>query len=233
MVPCSKCRQEAVIFQPYSGQHLCRDHFILDFETKAKREIRRNHWMGPGDHIAVLLTGAGAEHALLSFFRRLAGARSDIRITGIPAGTAADLTPVIRDMKVTKIASPVSLEEVSARVLVSFLKGRIPTTGIPDPGCHGTVPCITPFSHIPAEEVRAYARFLGAWEETILPSHTSDSLYGDVTALMADYTARHPAAPHAVLNLYEALSGNLPGEIQRASPHKRGPGSPGTRVPNS
>ena len=37
---CSKCRREAIIYQRYSGLHLCEQHFNRDFEAKAKRAIR-------------------------------------------------------------------------------------------------------------------------------------------------------------------------------------------------
>ena len=82
---CSKCRNEGIIFQPYSGQHLCREHFISDFEAKAKRAIRVHQWMQPGDHIAVAMSGDPADDALLFFFRKLTGNRRDIRVSEVPS----------------------------------------------------------------------------------------------------------------------------------------------------
>jgi tRNA(Ile)-lysidine synthase TilS/MesJ len=75
---CDKCRKEAVIHQRYSGLHLCRDHFIADFETKAKRAIRTHGWLSRGDRIAVDLSGGGAGYALLHFLLQLVGRRRDI-----------------------------------------------------------------------------------------------------------------------------------------------------------
>lgn len=80
---CSKCRNMAVLFQEYSGQYLCRQHFEADVEAKAKHEIRRHHWLSPGDHIAVALSGDACSSALLYFLKKLTSNRRDIRISAI------------------------------------------------------------------------------------------------------------------------------------------------------
>ena len=80
---CDKCRREAVLFQEYSGQHLCKQHFEADFERKAKHEIRSHHWLSPGDHIAVVLPGDANSSALLCFLKKLTSSRHDIQISAI------------------------------------------------------------------------------------------------------------------------------------------------------
>ncbi|HUT38737.1 MAG TPA: ATP-binding protein [Methanoregula sp.] len=80
---CNKCRREAILFQEYSGQHLCKQHVEADVEVKAKYEIRRHRWMIPGDHIAVALSGGKNSSALLYFFKKLTSNRRDIRISAI------------------------------------------------------------------------------------------------------------------------------------------------------
>jgi uncharacterized protein (TIGR00269 family) len=80
---CSKCGRKAIVFQEYSGQHLCRQHFDADVEAKAKHEIRRHHWLSPGDHIAVALSGDAGSSALLYFLKKLTSNRRDIRISAI------------------------------------------------------------------------------------------------------------------------------------------------------
>src|SRR4030043_1868131 len=80
---CDKCRKTAVLFQEYSGQHLCSQHFEADVEAKAKHEIRRHQWMSPGDHIAVALSGDSCSSALLYFLKKLTANRRDIRISAI------------------------------------------------------------------------------------------------------------------------------------------------------
>jgi len=80
---CKKCRREAILFQEYSGQHLCKQHVEAAVEAKAKYEIRRHRWMIHGDHIAVALSGGKNSSALLYFFKKLTSNRRDIRISAI------------------------------------------------------------------------------------------------------------------------------------------------------
>ena len=80
---CDTCRREAIVFQPYSGKHLCPVHFLKDFEAKAKRAIRSHGWLRPGDHIAVVLSGDAAGAALLVFLVNLTADRRDIRLSAI------------------------------------------------------------------------------------------------------------------------------------------------------
>jgi uncharacterized protein (TIGR00269 family) len=80
---CSKCRRQAVLYQRYSGLHLCKAHFIADFEAKAKRAIRTHRWIVPNDRIAVALSGGKDSSALLYFMKKLVGRRRDITLTAI------------------------------------------------------------------------------------------------------------------------------------------------------
>jgi uncharacterized protein (TIGR00269 family) len=77
---CSKCRREAVIYQRYSGLHLCRTHFEADFEAKAQRAIRVHRWISPGDRIGVAMSGGKDSSALLFFLHRLVGKRRDVEL---------------------------------------------------------------------------------------------------------------------------------------------------------
>jgi uncharacterized protein (TIGR00269 family) len=80
---CNKCRRNALLFQEYSGQHLCKQHFEADVEAKAKHEIRSHQWMIPGDHIAVALSGDQSSSGLLYFLKKLTSNRRDITISAI------------------------------------------------------------------------------------------------------------------------------------------------------
>ena len=86
---CNKCGNEGIVFQPYSGQHLCKRHFIGDVEAKAKRSIRVHHWLRPGDHIGVALAGDCQSMALLYFLKELTSNRRDIRISTLAIGDCA------------------------------------------------------------------------------------------------------------------------------------------------
>lgn len=80
---CDKCTREELLHQPYSGLHLCREHFIADFEAKAKRAIRTHGWLCRHDHIAVAIYRGDADLSLLHFLVQLTGRRKDITISAI------------------------------------------------------------------------------------------------------------------------------------------------------
>jgi tRNA(Ile)-lysidine synthase TilS/MesJ len=96
---CSKCHRDAIVFQSYSGMHLCGQHLVTDIEAKAKKMIRAQGWLRPGDHIAVLLTGNQSSSALLYFLKQLTSQRRDIQISAI---TIADTTSDNRDISRAK-----------------------------------------------------------------------------------------------------------------------------------
>ena len=80
---CSKCRRHAIIFQRYSGLHLCKTHFIADFEAKAKRAVRSHRWIRSGDRIGVAVSGGKDSSALLYFLTKLLKKRRDISLYAI------------------------------------------------------------------------------------------------------------------------------------------------------
>jgi tRNA(Ile)-lysidine synthase TilS/MesJ len=55
---------------------------MIDFETKAKREIRNQRWLSPNDSIAVALSG-GASAACLLLLHKLFSCRRDITLCAI------------------------------------------------------------------------------------------------------------------------------------------------------
>lgn len=80
---CSKCNRDAIIFQRYSGLHLCETHFNRDVEQKARRAIRKHKWISSGDRIAVALSGGKDSSAVLYFMSRLLKDRPDVELCAI------------------------------------------------------------------------------------------------------------------------------------------------------
>ncbi|MBN2734616.1 MAG: adenine nucleotide alpha hydrolase family protein [Methanomicrobiaceae archaeon] len=80
---CSKCNRDAVIFQNYSGMHLCREHFTADFEGRVKKAIRKHKWLSSGDRIAVAMSGGKDSSAVLYFLKKTFGDRRDIEIFAV------------------------------------------------------------------------------------------------------------------------------------------------------
>jgi len=90
---CDACRREPVVYQPYSGKHLCRSHFFVDFETKAKHTIRSHGWLQPGNHIAAVLDGGALSAALLVFLAKLVANRRDVRLFAVTIDTGESGNP--------------------------------------------------------------------------------------------------------------------------------------------
>jgi tRNA(Ile)-lysidine synthase TilS/MesJ len=80
---CDKCRRPAIVYQRYSGLHLCESHFNEDFEKKAKREIRKRQWIRPGDRIGIIMNGGMDSNGLAFFLSHLLNKRHDIDLIGL------------------------------------------------------------------------------------------------------------------------------------------------------
>jgi uncharacterized protein (TIGR00269 family) len=117
-IPCSKCRRPAIILQRYSGLHLCRGHFISDFESKAKRAIRQHRWIRPGDRIRVAVSGGKDSSALLHFLVGLLGKRRDITLMALTIDEGID---GYRDLSIARrIAEDLGVEHIHASFAECF-----------------------------------------------------------------------------------------------------------------
>ncbi len=76
---CDKCSAPAIIFQKYSGLHLCQKHFLSDVEKKIKREVRKAKIEGT---LAVAFSG-GKDSAVALYVLNELLAKSGIKIVAI------------------------------------------------------------------------------------------------------------------------------------------------------
>ncbi|MDH7594099.1 MAG: TIGR00269 family protein [Methanomicrobiales archaeon] len=107
-IACDRCNKEAIIFQPYSGRHLCRQHFVLDFERRAKHEIRMHRWIVSGDTIAIAMSGGKDSSALAFFLKKAFGMRKDI---GLFAVSVDEGITGYREMeKIRRIADGIGID---------------------------------------------------------------------------------------------------------------------------
>ncbi|MGP8319609.1 MAG: TIGR00269 family protein [Methanosarcinaceae archaeon] len=82
-IKCSKCNNDAIIFQKYSGMHLCKKHFIEDVERKIKLTIRKHFNVRKNDIIAIALSGGKDSAVLLYMLHKIFGMRPDIELVAI------------------------------------------------------------------------------------------------------------------------------------------------------
>ncbi|MDD1673096.1 MAG: hypothetical protein LUP99_01655 [Methanomicrobiales archaeon] len=91
---CDHCRREAILFQPYSGQNLCVQHFTLDVERKAKRLIRKNRWIRSGDRIGIAMEGNAGSLSLVHFLASTFGKRRDLSFFGFAVDEESETSDV-------------------------------------------------------------------------------------------------------------------------------------------
>lgn len=89
-IPCKKCGMPAVIYQKYSGLHLCRNHFFEDVERKVKLTIRQKYKIGKNETIAVAFSGGKDSSVALYMMHMIFGKRPDIKIVAITIDEGID-----------------------------------------------------------------------------------------------------------------------------------------------
>lgn len=89
-IKCNKCNKEAIIFQKYSGMHLCKKHFIEDVERKIKLTIRKHFNVKKNDVIAIALSGGKDSAVLLYILHKIFDKRPDIELVAITIDEGID-----------------------------------------------------------------------------------------------------------------------------------------------
>lgn len=210
---CSRCLNPAILFQRYSGRHLCSEHLIVDITTRAKRVIRQHHWLVKGDHIGVY-TGFGFGETLYLFLEDLVANRSDITLSRIeePDPRFTDETTrhqtfsdLISSSGITRIAFPDSADDIATGILSSLLTGDIESILTGGETDHGMA-VMYPFREIPDEELEIYTRKFGI----IRSEHPGDSnatplFHHAVRGLLATYSVSHPSVLHSLRRYGDAL----------------------------
>jgi len=83
MISCDKCSGRAVIFQKYSGKHLCAQHFEEDVHRKVKEVLRAYRIFGKPCRIAVAVSGGKDSSSLLMILHNLFSYRDDVELLAI------------------------------------------------------------------------------------------------------------------------------------------------------
>jgi uncharacterized protein (TIGR00269 family) len=82
-MPCDRCTAPAVEWIRYSGEHLCREHFLAFVERRVKREIRSQVDFQGGERIAVGMSGGKDSSATAALLADFVKPRQDIELIGI------------------------------------------------------------------------------------------------------------------------------------------------------
>lgn len=83
MTGCDKCNARAVIFQRYSGMHLCQTHFDDDVHRKVREVLRETGIFGKGAKLAIGLDGGKNGSAMLYIMKNLFSRRKDIEMVAV------------------------------------------------------------------------------------------------------------------------------------------------------
>ncbi len=80
---CSKCDGPAVTLIRYSGQHLCREHFLAFTERRAKQELGREVGFHGGERVAVGLSGGKDSSTTTVLLHEILAPRRDVELVAI------------------------------------------------------------------------------------------------------------------------------------------------------
>ncbi|MCI4367950.1 MAG: TIGR00269 family protein [Thermoplasmata archaeon] len=80
---CSLCDEEAVIDQPYAGQHLCDRHFRRTIVERLRREMHRQLPRFPGGTVAVALSGGKDSAVALTLAHRYFARRPNVHLVAL------------------------------------------------------------------------------------------------------------------------------------------------------
>jgi uncharacterized protein (TIGR00269 family) len=87
---CDRCNAPAVEWIRYSGEHLCRDHFLASVERRAKRELRSQVDLRGGARIAIGMSGGKDSSIAAVLLADFLQGRRDIELVGITVDEGID-----------------------------------------------------------------------------------------------------------------------------------------------
>ena len=80
---CDRCSAAAVEWIRYSGEHLCRDHFLGFVERRAKRELRSQVHLRGQERIAIGMSGGKDSSTTAALLVEFLRSRSEMELIGI------------------------------------------------------------------------------------------------------------------------------------------------------
>jgi tRNA(Ile)-lysidine synthase TilS/MesJ len=93
IIKCDKCQRRAIIYQRYSGKHLCGEHFEEDVHRKIRETLRKTGLFGRDARIAVGLDGGRKSAALAFVLKNLFIHRRDIDLLAVIIDEGKETSP--------------------------------------------------------------------------------------------------------------------------------------------
>ncbi|MCZ0860362.1 hypothetical protein O0S10_03840 [Methanocorpusculum sp. MG] len=183
---CSRCGKDAVVVQPYSGVALCAVHAARDLEAKAKRRIRKCGGIVSGERLYVRESSGPESFALSVLLAEILAERRDVSFVSHPADATA-------------VVSAETLDSSACRFLRLIISGKTAEVLVPFEG-----KMLDPLAVVPRNEVVLYARHHG-WDGDDSLSVSSDPFAADVCAFLEHFSADHPSAAYALMQVRDAL----------------------------
>jgi hypothetical protein len=229
---CSKCLRPPIIFQPYSGMHLCREHFILDLESKVKKTIRENKWLNRGDHLGVILDRKTSGYALLHLLSKITQKRPDISLIAIRTEFPENwyfLPGQIESLfharfillhynneddtegEITGDLCTLAEELHLSRVLSGSTLDDVSDQNLYLllSGKAGVIGDeggeIEPFRKIPQTEIELYASCIPGMVQNPREKADTPSLMRDIHTALEDYADLHPSVRYSILGFHDNL----------------------------
>ncbi len=83
MTRCCKCPLPAIVYQRYSGMHLCRAHFADDVQRKTRETLRQSGLFARGMRLALFMDGGKGSAVMASIIKNLFERRRDIELVAL------------------------------------------------------------------------------------------------------------------------------------------------------
>ncbi|MDE0953930.1 MAG: TIGR00269 family protein [Candidatus Poseidoniales archaeon] len=155
VLPCSQCKDSSILFQEYSGQHLCGKHLSSSIRKRVAKEIRvqinlpkdARHSDGSPFRIFVAISGGKDSAVLLSMLVDIIGKRRDVEIISgcIDEGIDGYRSPSLELARELAESLDIQFETLSYEDIgydrMDNVVKKMPIIGENNPDAKGMMPC--------------------------------------------------------------------------------------------
>ncbi|HJJ55609.1 MAG TPA: hypothetical protein O0X99_01390, partial [Methanocorpusculum sp.] len=185
---CSRCHNQAIINQPYSGLALCEKHADMDLESRVKHRIRACGGLNPNDklYLEVFQSNTAEEYTISKIFQDLLkNHKNHTFVSNVDDATIFVTTDTLDDITSTFL-SRICLGQVHEQLTQK--NKRI----------------LDPLATIPKNEVVRYAVSHGWHNPNTSESQDKKDLYlKEISEMLTRMSQNHPSMPYALLKVQD------------------------------